>query len=65
MRDGQFRFVKNYGVDIYEVEYKFKMNNGFYYTGDNIRRVGAKLYISDRRVGNAVIPDIPLNLVLN
>jgi hypothetical protein len=62
--DGWFRFTKNLGQDIYEVEYKFKMPNGHYYTGDNVRRIGAQLFISDRHVGPAVVPDIQLNLVL-
>lgn len=65
LRDGWFRYAKDYGADVFEVEYKFKMPNGHYYTGETISRVGAKLMISDRRIGNQAIPNIQLNLVLN
>lgn len=63
VRDGYFRYLKNHGTDIFEVEYKFKMTNGFYFTGDNIRRIGNVLYISDRRVGPGSTPLIALNMV--
>jgi len=63
VREGLFRYKHNHGADIFEVEYKFKMNNGFYFTGDNLRRTGSTLNISDRRVGPGSLPLIPLTLV--
>ena len=42
-RDGIFRFKAKYGADIYELEYKFNMKNGHYYTGDNVRRMDHKM----------------------
>ena len=64
MQNGVFRFLAQYGADIYEVEYKFETPNGFAIVpGDNIMRQGDKLWISDHYIGDGMVPDIELDLV--
>lgn len=60
VRNGVFRFKEQHVGDIYELEYRFDMPNGYYESGDNIIRSGQRMWISDRRIGSGSMPDIPL-----
>lgn len=62
-RVGKFRYKAAYASGIYEVEYRFNIANGYYESGDNISLVQNRLWISDRSIGDGVIPDIPLDKV--
>ena len=57
-----FRFKEQHVGDIFQLEYRFDMPNGYYESGDNIIRSGQRLWISDRRIGSGSMPDIPLFL---
>jgi preprotein translocase subunit Sec61beta len=60
-RSGLVRYTDHYtGNDMYEVEYKFSMTNGSYYTGENVLLNGDVLMISDRVTGALGTPDITL-----
>ncbi len=63
VRNGLLRYKAKHAGDVYELEYKFEMPNGWYYLGDNISRSGSRMWISDRRVGSGSLPDIALDLV--
>ena len=62
VRTGVFRYKEQHVGDIFELEYRFDMPNGYYESGDNIIRSGQRLWISDRRIGSGSMPDIPLFL---
>lgn len=62
VRQGVFRFKEQHVGDIFQLEYRFDMPNGYYESGDNIIRSGQRLWISDRRIGSGSMPDIPLFL---